>query len=282
MKELIPYDLFEVYEKNIKSEWKYNTFEYAHIFVNNIQSKLPTMGNEDELVWSRKSKEIMTELKQKGLARALDKIEALGKTEFKLTFPNGTLVRNVNDIFVLFQDNDWYKQDIERKRNYLHMFQYGIFRLGNDEWARTLENEWMEEYKISYNCIKQKQRKGCILKLILSRASDTIGKRFGETSKRCLDEMIVVRKTNKRKCGNMVTEERLFNGFHMGYLITKQKSDTNCRNLKHKIGDVPVDEDIKMLIGKCVNTGITKVNLMTRIDTIWKNNKTTGKRICST
>ena len=155
MKDLIPHDLFEVYEKNIKSEWKYNTFEYAHIFVNKLESKLPTTGNDDELVWSRKSKEIMTELKQKGLARALDKIESFCKTEFKLIFPNGNLVRNVNDIFVLFQDNKWYNQDIERKRNYLHMFQYGIFRLGNDKWARTLENEWMEEYKISYNCRKK-------------------------------------------------------------------------------------------------------------------------------
>ena len=70
----------------------------------------------------------MTDLKRKGLARALDKIEMIGKQEFDMTFPNGNKVRNVNDIFVLFQDNKWYNHDIERKRNYLHMFQYGIFK----------------------------------------------------------------------------------------------------------------------------------------------------------
>ena len=55
----------------------------------------------------------------------------------------------------------------------------------------------MDEHQVIYDDIKNKEKKGCILKLILSRASDTIGKRFGETSRRCFDEMIVVRKINK-------------------------------------------------------------------------------------
>ena len=59
MKEIITYDLFSTYENNIKSEWKYNTFHVAHIFIDKFQSKVATTGNNDEHVWLNKTKELM-------------------------------------------------------------------------------------------------------------------------------------------------------------------------------------------------------------------------------
>ena len=68
----------------------------------------------------------------------------MAKEEFQLKFPEGELVRNVNDVFVLFQNNDWYNQNKERKRNYLHMLQNGIFEqammTGKELWK---DNGWM-------------------------------------------------------------------------------------------------------------------------------------------
>ena len=279
MKEIIPYDLFPTYEKNIKGEWESNTFHVAHIFHKQFKSKVATTGSDDLQVWIKKAKDIMTDLKKKGLARALDKIELMAKEEFQLKFPEGELVRNVNDVFVLFQDNDWYNQNKERKRNYLHMLQYGIFRVGNDDWARTLEREWMDEHQVIYDDVKNKEKKGCILKLIMSRASDTIGKRFGETSRRCLDEIIVVRKNSKRNNDNTITEAKCFNGFHMGYLIRKKpKPSVNDFTDNDKVlPSMFVDDYVDKLVCHSKEMNISIQNLICIIEKRWNKDSQKGK-----
>jgi len=111
MKEMIPYGLFPTYEKNIESEWKYNTFHVAHKFIDEFQSKVLSTINDDEIIWLNKDKQLMAELKGKGLTRDLDNIENLAKKDFLLKFQNGDVVRNVNEIFVLFQNKKWYNQE---------------------------------------------------------------------------------------------------------------------------------------------------------------------------
>ena len=82
----------------------------------------------------------------------------------------------------------------------LHMFQYGMFRNGNNTWAIDEARRWMEMRNIVYNARLGKRvrtGKGFVFRLLVCRASNTICTRLQIITRRSHEEYVIVRDRTK-------------------------------------------------------------------------------------
>ena len=130
-----------------------------------------------------------------------------------------------------------YRANYEETLNMLHIFQYGIFRRGNNTWALEEASRWMSRRGICYETKSRsslRQGKSCVYRLIVNRASNTLCTRFQALTQRCHQEYIIVRgRAGHQDVPGHIVQKHVFNHLYNGAIVrlrnekTHQKMFTN-------------------------------------------------------
>ena len=220
----VPYDLFPVHVKHLRrNNWAQNTFKYWCAF----HVRNPPLES-----WISAAEDIIEGLKAMGVSKAQDKICQMMKTYFALD-PAVQECCSLYEVIEVLSKPSNFKDNMELFRNMLHMFQYGIFRIGYNGWAHQAANEWMQERNICYNGTNdnylQRKTKEFVHKSIVSQASNSICDRFQSFSIRRYEEYVTVRHKTVKKCGNCYELiPKTFNHRFQGYLAKRAENNSNA------------------------------------------------------
>ena len=215
----IPQDLLPKTTAQLNEAWANKTYKYFCHFDDTVGSKVVN-DSDDLLKWKTCAIGLMTDLKARGLSAARNEIVRVAKNTFKLESHLNKQIVCFEDVVNLFQDADWYFDDLEYNRNMLYVFQYGIFRNGNNTWLHDASYDWMSDYKVVYEdqvptyqdkentpspskTPKPKSKKGFILELLHLKASNTIQDRFLRTTRKYLGQHLLCR--NKKQHNKVST-----------------------------------------------------------------------------
>lgn len=255
-KTLVPINLFPINPSMLTEKWAFQTYHYYSAFHIGKIADVPSL--DDAQKWIHTAKDIMEQLKGIGVSKSQEKICDMMKSYF--TFDRG------NDQFCSFYDvigflskPDFYEKNIELYRNMVHMFQYGIFRVGYNSWAIEAAQKWMEERNITFEDKNKGIRpkgKGFVYKLIVSRASNSICDRLQGITAKNHQEYILVRNKKIKKFGNKEYNcmPYVFNHRFPGYVCRLKSLDVPEDN---GILTVPQRAQIEKLIRRRLNCGDT-------------------------
>ena len=212
---------------------------------------------------------MIDELREIGFTEAKNQIVTIAKQRFKLkTLKNQPIVK-WTDVVALYSSPEWYFKDLDHNRYTLYIFQYGIFRNGQNNWLHEAGYNWMHKYKIKYEVIinneedeggrKKKQKKGFVQELLHSKASNSIQDRFMRTCKNNLGQHLLCRsRVSKGKANSSLQIEPLAFFSYSAYLIVDKSHPYNidCNVLDPKLR---LESSIKYALSK----GMTRKDIMT-------------------
>ena len=273
----VPNDLFPINVTELeKPNWASATYHYWSAFSVGHKPNVPS--SEDLGKWKLAAADIMEELKSLGVRKAHAKIVDMMKNYYKFEHgrKNFTSVYDVADVL---SNRDLYEKNKALYRDMFYMFQYGIFRVGFNGWALDAATEWMEHKNICYesNSIGRTGRKGkgCIYKLIVTRASNSICDHFQHLTQRRYDEYIVVRDKKLKKYGDHYElKPYTFNHRFLGYLCTASKTHKASNNMS----DVEMKR-IQTLYTAAKHKGISFESFYGVMEQMINNNSLNGKTI---
>ena len=209
--------------------WAMSTYKDRSAFYLAPVSDSPSDQDLDE--WIRTGRDLCEDLKRLGLSRGKKKIVSLMNNFFGETNENNAPFQNINEVIDWFCKRENYHKNYEKTMNMLHMFQYGIFRNGNNTWALDEAKNWMQGRNIEYRektGPTYRQGKGFVYRLLVSRASNTICTRFQTLIQRNYHEYVIARdKTRYTDVPGQVIEKFLFNHCYKGYIV-RLNNETNC------------------------------------------------------
>ena len=253
----VPKDLIPVDRRLMDDEWAKQTFRYAHLFdINTFKSK--SWENEEQLVkWIEFAYNMQDELRYLGKLGAEKRVLQYFK-DYNITMVNDTMMhpKNFDDIFSIIADKEWYRKNIDFKRNLIHMVGYGIFRKGYNMWAKNIECEWLHKYNITLkhmgmdgcNIVRGSKRigKGFVYSNITMRASNYLNEMISRVMKSNHNEFICVRKKGEPL---YTYTKKTFQHFD-GYLVTVDpKLDEHLPNTTLKKRKIKKQIEIAMSNG---------------------------------
>ena len=219
----IPRNLFPKSQKKLNETWCASTYKYFHYFDASVPGE--TFCSPSDLKrWESKAIQLMDEIKAKGLDEAKNEIVHVAKKRYKLKTIDNKDIVNFDDVVSLFKSPQWYYEDVERKRQMLYMFQYGIFRTTSNTWLHEAEYDWMYSYKVTYmheDNLKNKNKKTFVQELLHVKASNTIQDRFLKNCQKYLGEHLLCRNripSHKRNDGTTYKELTFMN--YTAHLVT--------------------------------------------------------------
>ena len=243
-KQIVPVNLLPVNLSSLTDKWAYQTYHCWKHLHSGALPECPTAEDFDK--WKEAAKDIVEELKSLGVSKAQDKICAMMKSFFTYEFGNREFL-SMYDVVDFLSDRSFYNDNKDMFRNMVHMFQYGIFRVGFNAWAVDAANEWMDERNISYgreNIMCRRRGKGFVYKLIVSRASNSISDRLQGLTERMYQEYIVVRNKRVKKFGNECDiVPYTFNHRFPGYICISKTEPVNANTT-----NVSFNEEYKQII----------------------------------
>ena len=187
-KRQVPIDLFPTNSNRLDEKWAFQTFRYYNAFHVEHKSDLPTM--QDYKKWIMAGKNIIEDLKGLGVSKANEKNCDMMNTFFVFDKKNRSFC-SLNDVVDFISTPKFYEENTILCRNMIHMFQYGIFRVGFNEWALQAAEDWMNMRNITYeNEGKRPKGKGFVYKLIVSRACNSICDRLQAFCRRNFNEYV--------------------------------------------------------------------------------------------
>lgn len=220
----VPIDLLPVNVCDLeKGNWASATYHYWSAFSVGVTTIVPT--EEDLGKWKRAAADIIEELKALGVRKAHAQIIHMMKHYFNFEHgkKNFTSIYDVADVL---SSKELWNKHTALYRDIFYMFQYGIFRVGYNGWALECANEWMSTHNLCYETEGigrlGRKGKGCVYKIIVSRASNSICDRFQQLTQRLFNEYIVVRDKKIKKYGDdYELKPYTFNHRFPGYLCVK-------------------------------------------------------------
>lgn len=223
---IVPVNLLPVNLSSYTDQWAYQTY---HCWKHFYSGQLPENPRaEDFQKWKDAAMDMSEELKSLGVSKAHDKICSMMKSFFPYNFGNREFC-NMYDVVDFLSDASFFEEHKALFRDMVHMFQYGIFRVGFNAWAMNAAKEWMDERKITYgpgNLKWRRRGKGFVYKLIVSRASNSISDRLQGLTERMYNEYIVVRNKSVKKFGNEChIIPYTFNHRFPGYICVSKSSN---------------------------------------------------------
>lgn len=229
----VPNDLFPIHTLYLeKQDWATRTFIHWGAFHTGTLPMIPT--DDDLKAWKGAAADIMEELKALGVSKAQDKVVSMVHSYFTFDYKRTTF-SSVYDVVDMISDPDFYKNNMDLVRDMLHMFQYGIFRSGYNNWAHECADEWMKQKNVEYIDLstgKQGRKgKGFVYKLIVSRASNSLCERLQNMSQRIFNEYVVVRDRRIKKFGDEYElKPYTFNYRFKGYICKKKAYNSTSKN----------------------------------------------------
>ena len=255
MSRQIPLDLLPLRMAQVNTSWAIKTFEYYRYFNHNIITD-HYETSADVSNWLKEAKAIIKEISKNGLDRAKDEIVRLAQFKYKLVTINRTKICNWEDVLQLFKSEEWYNNDIDRSREMVYDFKFGIFRVVGNAWAEKAVQDWMTKYDISYDGNEEMgNKKGCLMKIIMGRASDTIGEAWNRCGLRHLGETIHVRRKQKE---HGVYIKRKFGCYYDGYILQNRPQE-----------NVKVNTMIERLVEAAKNENLACYDVCTQISDTW-------------
>ena len=168
-KKIVPIDLFPVNPSLLTETWAFQTYHYFKAFNRECVNDIPTL--EDARKWIQVAKDITEDLKGIGVSKSQEKICDMMNTYFTFDRKNATFC-SFYDVIGFLSDTDFYQKNKDLCRNMIHMFQYGIFRVGNNAWALQAAHDWMEKRNLTFEDksrgIRRKGKDLCINLLLVA------------------------------------------------------------------------------------------------------------------
>ena len=255
-KTTVPLNLIPVASSALNEKWSFQTFPHWKAFYNGKVPSIPT--TEEAQKWKEAAKDISEELKTIGVSKAHEKICDMMNSFFTFDRKNHTFC-SLYDVIDFLGKPSFYKNNMDQVRNMIHMFQYGIFRVGYNAWALDAAKDWMEDRKITYNdkdTLARRKGKGFVYKLIVSRASNSIGDRLQKFTEKIFSEYLLVRDKKIKKFEKEGYEciPHVFNHRFQGYICRQKISQENTSN-----SEITIDQTTKLLelVDKTMQNGLT-------------------------
>ena len=236
----VPKCLLKVNETGYTDQWCKDTYSYFHMFDCSIPFAVPCDGDQgstDLYKWKEKAISLTYEIKNRGLVAGRQEMVRIINEEYSLTVPGRNVFDNtckdIDDIFCIIGNKDWYYQDVDYSRNVVYHLLYLISRPGYNSWLINAEKKWMEEFNIKYDiteldCMHKSNVKGFVYRIMNSTFSNTTQKAFRKKLLFCYQEFITVRNRKKFDDSNEFTfSPYVFKSTYKGYLVTPRK-DIHC------------------------------------------------------
>ena len=225
----VPPDLIPMFPKEYTKQWARDTYQFKKAFCHLQVGYIPT--DDDISSWIRIARDIGEDLKRLGLSRAKKRIVDMMNEFFCKKTVDGRPFQNLCDVCNWLSLETNYRSNYEETLNMLHMFQYGIFRRGNNSWALEEASHWMDKRNIHYITKaegKSRQGKGFVYRLLVSRASNTLCTRFQALTQRCHDEYIIVRdRTVQQDIPGHIVQKHVFNHLYKGAIVRLPRKKEN-------------------------------------------------------
>lgn len=226
----VPLNLLHVNETLYTDTWSKNTYKYHHFFDNLLNESRPQEGESNLKKWKDKAILMTHEIKQKGMITGKCELCRVATEEYGLTIP-GRLDTNshctdIDDVLCIVTNNNWYYEDINKKRNIIYHFLYGLTRPGNNIWLINAEKQWMEQKGIVYDydnlASKRKTRiKGFVYSIMHSMFSNYVQKTFRNKMLLHFNEFITVREKVRNKSSNSKYQYQKHQfGNNRGYIVS--------------------------------------------------------------
>ena len=140
----VPSNLIPVQANQITNEWAKETFKFAHIFVDDINTRAYNEDTDTHLdLWKAKARQIQEELKARGIEVTITYICNDMKNK-NIAFTN-TSPTISDDIFQILCDTDYYENNKVMARERIYYYCWGIFRVGRNEWIHDQVRKWLDE-----------------------------------------------------------------------------------------------------------------------------------------
>ena len=220
----VPVDLLPILPRDYSDAWAEKTLQYKEAFCPLQVGHNPI--EEEIKSWIRIGRDLAEDLKRRGLSRAKKRIVDMMNEFFGKTFNNRQFA-NLYDVSQWLSLRINYHANYEETLNMLHMFQYGIFRSGNNNWALDEAHSWMKMRNLAYKSKTEpntRQGKGFVYKLLVSRASNTLCSRFQALTLRYHEEYVIVRNRAKHQTiPGQIVNQHIFNHLYKGAIIRRQE-----------------------------------------------------------
>ena len=240
----VPKCLLKVNETGYTDQWCKDTYSYFHMFDRSIPFAVPSEGNQgstDLQKWKKKAISLTYEIKNRGLVAGRQEMVRIINEEYRLTVPGRNMFDNtckdIDDIFCIIGNKDWYYQDVDYSRNVVYHLLYLISRPGYNSWLINAEKKWMEEFNIKYettelDCTHKSYVKGFVYKIINSVFSNTTQKAFRKKLLFCYQEFITVRNRKKFDESNEFTfSPYVFMNTNKGYVVTPRQNLPSTKSM---------------------------------------------------
>lgn len=231
-KTTVPINLIPVTSSSLTDKWSFQSFPHWKAFHSGMIASIPS--SEEAQKWKEAAKDISEELKTIGVSKAHEKICDMMNSFFIFDRQKCKFC-SLYDVIEFLGRPSFYKNNMDQVRDMVHMFQYGIFRVGYNAWALKAANDWMENRNLTYNekgTLSRRKGKGFVYKLIVSRASNSIGDRLQKFTEKVFKEYLLVRDKKVKKfdkeCHDCIPH--VFNHRFQGYICKKKELQDNTSN----------------------------------------------------
>ena len=193
----IPRHLLPLYHKGYDAEWADNTYQYCHLF-NNQVSDLQPVDQNAVLDWMSLGQRLQMELKDDGIRMAEEQVLAIAST-YGMTMADNQVPTSLSDVIQIIANKTWYRPSEDLTRGIIYLIAYGIFRDGHNKWANNAAVEWLRSRNLQYMApTKAKGKdsrhgKGFVYSLLVQRASDRISKLVQNTMRHAHREFLAVK-----------------------------------------------------------------------------------------
>ena len=232
----VPKKLLKVNETGYTDEWAKETYSFFHMFDRSIHLAAPRDGDQGSIdlsKWKSKAIELTYEIKNRGLVAGRQEMVRIVNKEYNLTVPGRNMFDNrckdIDDIFCIVGNKDWYYQDVDYSRNVIYHLLYLISRTGYNSWLINAEKEWMEQNNVMYDTHElefnhKSNVKGFVYTIMSSTFSNTTQKAFRKKLLYCYQEFVTVRNRKKFDESNeFFFSPYVFKKTYNGYIVTPKQ-----------------------------------------------------------
>ena len=282
----IPKHLFPLIDGEFNDEWAKKTFPYAHMFISSVTTMIPK--SEDLELWKSRALQIRKQVLDEGNKAGKEKVLSVAINKYNLFMPcrgTNTIRPNcIQDVLDIIADKEWYNSDKKTRLEQIYMMMYGIKKVGFNQWAIELEENWLKRHNLIYITGKETtdhmyNTRGCIYSTIIQIFSNTNTERFRVTMLNHHNEYIFVRKKEKKNRNGIDIDVvpiscrygRLYLGKVKGNESeVKQKQPTKYKSFKmlHEYGEYWVKKSLRC--------GMEVRQLQTQIE-LWKESMEHGE-----
>ena len=206
----IPKNLFPLVDGEYNEIWAKKTFPYAHMFMNTVTSMIP--NDENLELWRNRALQIRKQILDEGNKAGKEKVLSVAINKYNLFMPcnatNTIRPKCVQDVLDIIADKEWYNTNKKTRLEQIYMMMYGIKKIGFNQWAIELEQNWLRRNNVVYITRKEctdtmYNTRGCIYSTIIQIFSNTNTERFKATMLNYHNEYIFVRKKDKKKSDSL-------------------------------------------------------------------------------